>query len=168
MQSNIVLGVDPGYERVGYAIVIKEERKKEEVLVSGCIRTSADDPFAARLHQIGQEIEQLISKHHPTILAIEDLYFANNAKTAMAVSQARGVIIYTASCHNLKCFEYTPLQIKSTITGSGRADKKQMMALIPRLATIHTVPKLDDEYDAIAVALTCFAREHLLACQRKR
>ncbi|MDP3989493.1 MAG: crossover junction endodeoxyribonuclease RuvC [bacterium] len=160
MQSNIrILGIDPGYERLGYAIVEKPLRGKEIVTASGCIRTKANTPFFGRLKEVGEEVERIISQYKPTILAIEQLYFATNAKTVMSVSEARGVILYAGARNGLSVFEYTPLQIKTTVTGDGRADKKQLMFMIPKLATIESKPKLDDEFDAIAVALTCFARE---------
>jgi len=156
-----ILGIDPGYERLGYAVVEKSPHKKETVLVSGCIRTSATTTFFERLGELGTRIEDIIIAHTPHVLAIEKLYFATNAKTVMAVSEARGVIIYSAVRHGLAIYEYTPLQIKTTIAGDGRADKKQIMFMIPRLVTLADTPKLDDEFDAIAVALTCSVRERI-------
>lgn len=143
---------------MGYAIVEKIPRSKERVVVSGCIQTSSKDSFFDRLTTIGNEVETLIQNYQPDAVALEKLFFATNAKTAMSVSEARGVIIYATLRSQTPIAEYTPLQIKTTIAGSGRADKKQMMSIIPRLCQIEKMPKLDDEFDAIAIALTYIAR----------
>ena len=154
-----ILGIDPGYERLGVAIIEKDigTGGKEVLLHSGCIQTSAQLPFSERLRILGAEIEELIKKYKPHSLTIEKLYFQNNQKTAMNVAQAIGVIIYIAKSHGLEVFEYTPLQIKSACAGSGRADKKQIMTMLPHLIKIDKSIKYDDEYDAIAVGLTHLA-----------
>ncbi len=152
-----VLGVDPGYERVGVAIVEQDEKGKETLLYSDCIRTNKDLPHAVRLASIARELEKVISKYSPHMLAAETLFFNVNQKTAMLVAEARGVIITAGSLKNIAIHEYSPLQIKIATTGDGRADKKQIIAMIPRLIKLARKDLLDDEYDAIAVALTCLA-----------
>ncbi len=153
-----ILSIDPGFERVGVAIIDHQERI--DVLVySACFKTSASLPLHERLKRIGLEVERLIKKHKPKALAIEKLYFTTNQKTVMGVSEARGVIIYCATKNNLKIFEYTPPQIKVAVTGYGRANKKMVMSMVPRLIKIKVLTNSDDELDAIAIGLTCLACE---------
>lgn len=152
-----ILGIDPGYERCGIAIIEKDSHiqgNKETVLFSSCLRTSPSLSLEKRLHSIGTEIESLIKKFHPDCAAIEELYFAKNTKTAMQVAEARGVIRYVLENNNLPCIEYHPNTIKIAITGHGGADKTAISDMIPRLVVLDTTKKIDDELDAIAVALT--------------
>lgn len=154
-----ILGIDPGYDRLGLAIIEKLSRGKEVLVFSECFQTSNKDPIQMRLFQIGQEVARVIDKYKPECAAIENLFIAVNQKTAMRVSESRGIILYELFRQSLPVSEYTPLQIKSAITGDGRSDKTRIMKMIEILITI---PKnherankiLDDEYDAIAVALT--------------
>ncbi|HZS43222.1 MAG TPA: crossover junction endodeoxyribonuclease RuvC [Candidatus Paceibacterota bacterium] len=156
-----ILAVDPGYERLGVAIIKKNPGEKERVIYSNCFKTSAKQPFEERLLLIGQEIKRLIKEFEPAALAIETLYFTNNQKTAMHVSEVRGVVTYEALCASMKLFEYTPLQIKVAVTGYGGGDKKQVISMIEKLVTIDKNIAHDDEYDAIAVGLTYFATARL-------
>ena len=151
-----VLAIDPGYERIGIA-VIEKVNGKEKLIFSSTFKTLKKDKFIDRMFQIGQEIEKIIEKYHPEFFAIEKLFFNTNQKTATNVSEIRGALIYLALRNNLKVFEYTPLQIKVAVTGQGRADKKQVMFMIERLIKIENEIKYDDEYDAIACGLTFFA-----------
>lgn len=152
-----VLGIDPGYERLGVAIVEKNAAGKEVVIFSDCIRTDKKFSHPERLAIIAKSLESLIEEYSPSALSVETLFFENNQKTAMLVAEARGVILVSGSSKNLPVYEYSPLQIKVATTGDGRADKKQMIAMIPRLVKITREHMLDDEYDAIAIALTCLA-----------
>lgn len=158
-----VLGIDPGYERLGISIVAKNllaknpADKKEVVIYSDCFKTSAKIPFEERLLSIGQEIERVIKKFEPSALSIENLFLSNNQKTAMRVSEVRGVILYQAMAHGLTVTEYTPLQIKSAVGSHGRSDKTAMTKMIHHLVNIPKKIQHDDEYDAIAAALTYFA-----------
>lgn len=152
-----VLGIDPGFERIGIAII--EKKQKDTLVYSECFKTSARIPFHKRLTAIGSEIERVIKKYKPEALAIEKLYFTTNQKTVMGVSEARGVIVYSASKNGLEIFEYTPPQIKVAITGYGKADKKMIMNMIPKLIGMDSAINSDDELDAIAIALTCLASE---------
>lgn len=154
-----VLAIDPGYERLGIAIIEKSSSKKDTLLYSDCFRTSAKDPFEERLLQIGDEVERIISLYTPTIYATEQLYFSNNQKTAMQVAEARGVLSYISKKHSLTAFEYSPLQIKSAVTGHGKSDKTQVAKMVPLLIAVPNKKMLDDEYDAIAIGLTCLASE---------
>lgn len=153
-----VLAIDPGYERLGIAVLEKNESsRKESLLFSECFQTSAKQPFYDRLSLLGTEVERIIQEYSPSHLAIESLFFYNNQKTAMRVSESRGAVIYQAKKDELQIFEYTPLEIKQAITGDGRADKKQISLLLPKLITISKNIRYDDEFDAIAIGLTHFA-----------
>ncbi len=154
-----ILGIDPGYDRVGIAIIEKEGKNKETLVFSECFQTSSKDSFYVRLRQVGKKIEEVIYKHSPNALAIESLFITKNQKTAMKVSEARGVIIYEAVKAGLPVYEYTPLQIKVAVTGHGGSDKAQVTKMIPLLVKLTIKKALDDEYDAIAVALSCIAHE---------
>ncbi len=152
-----VLGIDPGYERIGVAVVEKKPKGKDELVYSTCIITSNKLPHSERLRIIGDEIKNIIHEYEPTHLAIEKLFFNENQKTALLVSEARGVILYVSCAFGLIVREFTPLEIKIAITGYGRADKKQMINMVPRLIALKKEILLDDEFDAIAAALTYMA-----------
>lgn len=152
-----ILGIDPGYERLGIAILEKNLGKKEQVLFSECFKTSAKKEFAVRLLEIGQEVKQVIEKYKPEALAIETLFLNTNQKTAMYVAEARGVVIYEAKKAGLQIFEASPPQIKSAVTGYGKADKAQIIKMVKLLVGFQKDSKKresDDELDAIAIALT--------------
>ncbi|MEK7459726.1 MAG: crossover junction endodeoxyribonuclease RuvC [Patescibacteria group bacterium] len=157
-----ILGIDPGYERLGIAILEKTSGK-EKVVFSECFKTSAKLKFEERIFLIGIEIKNIIKKYKPEILAIETLFLNTNQKTAMRVAEVRGVIIYEGISSQLKIFEVSPLQIKIAITGYGRADKKQILKMVEKLVDLNydkkqqESQKNDDELDAIAIALTAFA-----------
>lgn len=155
-----ILAIDPGYERIGIAIIEKTFEKKDSLVFSECFNTSTKIPFAERLRNIGEEVEKVINKYKPEALAIETLYFTTNQKTVMGVSEARGTIIYVAAKNNLKIYEYTPPQIKVAVTGYGKASKDMVMSMVPKLIDIKKEIKSDDELDAIACGLT------LLACEK--
>jgi len=151
-----IIAIDPGYERLGIAI-LEKETGKETLVFSECFKTLATEKHEERLRQIGEKIEKTIKEYKPEAMSIETLFFQTNAKTAMKVSEARGVILYTAAKNKLKIAEFTPLQIKVAVTGYGKSDKEQVIAMIPRLVKTEKVIKHDDEYDAIACGLTFFA-----------
>ena len=151
-----ILGIDPGYDRVGVAVLEKQSRQ-EVVLFSDCLLAGAKLEFAERLVTIGNQVEKIIKKWQPDILAIEKLFFAANQKTAMRVAETRGMIIYLGQKHSLRVREFTPLQVKMSVSGYGRADKKQVTEMVCRLTKMEKKPRYDDEYDAVAVALTCLA-----------
>jgi crossover junction endodeoxyribonuclease RuvC len=151
-----VLAFDPGYERLGVA-VIEKEKGKEKLVFSDCVRTDATLPFPARLHLIGHAAEGLIKKWKPDCVALEEVYFENNAKTAMQVAKVTGALSYLASAHQLPLHTYTPLQVKAAVTGSGRADKRAVALMVGKLIVLPAAKRLDDELDAIAVGITCLA-----------
>lgn len=153
-----ILGIDPGYERLGIAVLEKNKGdKKEKVIYSDCFKTSAKIPFAERLLLLGKEIERVINMYKPDGLAIETLFFQNNQKTAMNVAEVRGMILYLAKCAGLTIQEFTPLQVKVAVAGYGAGDKRAVTDMVTKLVVIEKEIKHDDEYDAIAIALTGFA-----------
>lgn len=162
VKEKTILSIDPGYERLGICVLRKNLiTKKINIIHSECFKTSKDQDFQDRLFCIGTYIEDIIKKHQPSDIAIESLFMNTNQKTALKVSEVKGVLIYISKKSGLKVYEYTPLQIKSAVTGSGRSDKtavqKMLYLLIPELKNM--TKKIDDEYDAIACGLTHFAFE---------
>jgi len=153
-----IISIDPGYERVGIA-VLEKEGDKNHLLFSECFKTKAGEPLSERIMLIGKEVEKIINEFKPEALAIEKLYFTTNQKTAMGVSEARGVIINEAKQKGLAVFEYTPLQVKIAVTSYGKASKSQVISMVKKLIKISEEIKSDDEIDAIAVGLTCLASE---------
>lgn len=151
-----IIALDPGFERLGVA-VIEKQNGKETLLHSDCIRTDASLPFPERLKQLGTQVEALIEEWQPGGMALEELYFQKNEKTAMKVAEVRGVLKYLATTHDLPLHEYTPQQVKIAVTGYGRSDKAAVAAMVPRLLALPARKRLDDEMDAIAVGITCLA-----------
>jgi crossover junction endodeoxyribonuclease RuvC len=153
-----ILGIDPGFERLGIAILEKNKGDKKEILLfSECFKTSAKLAFNERLHLIGEEVKRIIKKYQPEVLSIETLFLTTNQKTVMHVAEARGVVIYEATSSGLKIFEASPPQIKIATTGYGKANKEQVMKMVRILVVVDKNKNSDDELDAIAIALTAFA-----------
>ena len=156
-----VLAIDPGYGRCGVAVVEKNGGGKEILLYSACIETSAKSEFADRLAQVANECGRLIAAYAPDCLAMEKLYFQTNQKTAMRVAEVRGALINTAQGAGIEVFEYTPGEVKSAAAGSGSADKKAVARMLHALMKIEKEILFDDEYDAIAIAVTHLARARI-------
>jgi len=155
-----ILAFDPGFERLGAAVVEKINGK--EVLVhSECVRTSAKDAFPVRLQQIGAAAEALIQQFKPDAVALEEIFFGKNEKTGVQIAEVRGMLTYIAMSKGLTVYDYTPLEVKIAITGYGKSDKTAVAAMVPRLVRLPSRQRLDDELDAIAVGLTCLASVRL-------
>jgi len=152
-----IISIDPGYERLGIAIVDKEQNQKEILVHSECFKTSKKDPHGLRLAHIGIRMQELIKEYTPEALAIESLFFTNNQKTVIQVAEARGVILSECVRAGMEVFEYSPPQIKLAVTGYGKSDKNAIMKMIPLIIKVTKEIKHDDEFDAIAVGLTFFA-----------
>lgn len=153
-----IIAIDPGYERLGIAVLEKNPGDKRESLVySDCFKTSSSLPHSERLRLIGEELERVIEEHSPAALAAETLFFSTNRKTAMHVAEARGVILYAAARKGLEIRELSPGEIKTAVSGYGRSGKDEMMKIVPMLVKIGKTIKYDDEFDAIAVGLAFFA-----------
>jgi crossover junction endodeoxyribonuclease RuvC len=154
-----IISIDPGYERLGIAILEKEKGGKDTYVYSECFKTSKDLPHAQRLALIATKLKEIIEEYKPLNLSIEKLFLATNQKTAMLVSEARGVILAECARYGLGVFEYSPPQIKLAVCGSGSADKKSIIKMVPLLIKVPPSIKIDDEFDAIAIGLTLFAIE---------
>ena len=152
----IILGIDPGYAIVGWG-VIRYERGKFIPVDFGAITTPAGMPFNRRLEVLYDELTALLTRYTPDSVAVEKLYFQTNAKTAIDVAQARGVTMLALQKKGVPVFEYTPLQVKSAVTGFGQAQKPQVMEMTKRLLRLKAVPKPDDTADALAIAI-CHAQ----------
>ncbi len=148
----IILGIDPGYAIVGFGI-IKYEKGRLSVIDFGAITTPAGMEFPERLRCIYEDLSYLFDKYKPDAMAVEKLFFNTNKKTAVDVAQARGVILLAAKMHGAECFEYTPLQVKQSVVGYGRAEKKQVQEMTRQLLGLSAVPKPDDTADALAMAI---------------
>jgi len=153
-----VLGIDPGLAITGWSIVDFDKKGNIDLIDFGAIYTKKGVELKDRLTDIYKDIHELIEKFKPNICGMETLLFCNNAKTAIAVGEARGVILLTLSEFNLPLYEFTPLQVKSSITGYGKADKRQVQENVKTLCNLDELPKPDDAADAVAVAIACFDR----------
>ena len=147
-----ILGIDPGYAILGYGILDKTGNRFS-VVDYGAVLTEAGMGMPDRLRVLYDELREIIEKYQPEEAAIEELFFNNNAKTAILVGEARGVAVLACAHSNLKISEYTPLQIKQALVGYGRADKKQVQAMVKAILNLEQVPKPDDTADALAAAI---------------
>lgn len=159
-----VLAFDPGYERLGAAVLEKRTDDKrglrggsEILLHSECIRTSPKLKFNERLRDLGAAAEALIEKWKPECIALEEVFFEKNAKTAMQVAEVRGALMYIAAARGLTVHHYSPGEVKIAVTGYGASTKSAIALMIPKLLSLSPRTRLDDELDAIAVGITCLA-----------
>ena len=147
------LGIDPGYDRLGVAIIDSET--KPNIVFSECFSPKKTQTYQEKIHSIGTHITDIIQTYNPQEISIEQIFFTNNQKTAMDVSAVRGAIIYCAMKEKVSVFEYSPTQIKMAVTGFGKSNKQQIKKMVSLLTNIQEDTKrLDDEIDAIAIALT--------------
>lgn len=149
-----ILGIDPGLADTGFG-VIEKNKGNLSAIDFGCIKTKAGVPDKQRLVEIHTSINQLIKKYKPDIITVEKLFFGKNVKTAMSVSQARGVIILAVGKNKSELVEYTPLQVKQALTGYGQASKDQVKAMVKIILKLAQPPKSDDAADALAIAICC-------------
>jgi crossover junction endodeoxyribonuclease RuvC len=152
-----VLAIDPGYDRLGVAIMEYVDGE-EHLIFSDCVLTDKKSELPERLFTVGQAVSDLIKKHQPDTVAIETLFFNKNITTAIGVAQARGIIIYLAKEAGLTVHEFGPQEIKVAVTGYGNSDKTAVFSMVNRLVPNVPEKALDDEYDAIAVGITCLAQ----------
>ena len=150
-----IIGIDPGMAIVGYCILDVEKNGDLSLISSGSIQTSSKESEESRLLEIYNDIKTIINKFKPDVASVEKLFFFKNQKTVMPVSQARGVIIMALAQENLQIFEYTPIEIKQSLTGYGRATKDEVAKLVKICLNNCKIPKLDDTVDAIAIAICC-------------
>jgi len=154
MSTKRVLGIDPGTGICGFGVVQYVTHKQPRMVTAGVITTPAHTPLADRLLDIYESLNQIIDETHPDEVSIEKLYFNQNITTGITVAEARGVCILVARQRNIPVYEYTPLQIKQTLTGYGRAAKKQMQEAVREYLNMQEVVKPDDAADALAAAIT--------------
>lgn len=166
--DEIILGVDPGFGRMGWGVVKKEKNGVWRALGWGCVNTSAKLSLSERLLVLRDELLKVFKKYRPTEAAVEKLFFFNNAKTAMDVGQARGVILLTLIDCGLSVDEYTPLQVKQAMTGYGKAEKGQIQKMVAIILGLKEKIKSDDAADALAVALCAGQnKEWKKKCEKK-
>lgn len=148
-----ILGIDPGIARCGWGVV-QIENGKLKMENCGCVETKNGLPIEKRLKTVYEQITKIIKKYNPDVLAIEELFFNTNAKTAFVVGQARGVVLLSSAIANIPVAIYTPLQVKVAVTGYGKAEKLQVGKMVKTLLKLKEIPKPDDVTDALAIALT--------------
>ena len=148
----IILGIDPGFAITGYGI-IKQVGNRFQVIDYGAITTLAGVPLPKRLLTLTLELESIISRYQPDVVAVEELFFCNNAKTAIAVGHGRGVAVTAAARAGIEVYEYTPMQVKQAVVGYGRASKAQIQQMVKAILGLAEIPKPDDVADALAVAI---------------
>ena len=148
-----ILGIDPGTATTGYGVVVSSPKKSVRCVSYGCITTAKEKSAGERLAILEKELQQVLREYKPDAVVVERLYFFKNLKSAMPVSEARGVILLTIAKKKLPVFELTPLQVKMAITGYGRADKKQMQRMVQQTLRLPQPPKPDDAADALGLAI---------------
>lgn len=149
-----ILGIDPGTGILGFGVIEVSQGNKMQLVTAGVVRTPAHTPLPERLEEIFDGLNEIIAETKPQVMSIEKLFFAQNVTTAMSVSHARGVAMLVGHKAKLEIAEYTPQQIKQTLTGYGKADKKQMQEMVRMQLNLTEVPKPDDAADALATAMT--------------
>ena len=163
--SKTILGIDPGYDRLGWAVGTPQGDNWQKVAY-GCIETDSRNTLIERYQALSNELEAIIKTHQATVVAIESLFFFKNQKTALKVSEARGVIIKTCLDQGLEIAEFTPLQIKQAVTGYGRADKKSVEKMVRMQLSLGQRKIIDDAIDALGIMLTYKAQHKLLDLQK--
>lgn len=159
-QEKIVLGIDPGLADTGYGVIC-QNGNDISVVAYGSIKTAAKQPLAKRLEIIEHQINHIIQKYKPSRAGVEQLFFCTNVKTAIAVGQARGVVLLTLSKNKIPLTECTPLQVKQAVTGYGQADKKQIQQMVKTILKLKELPRPDDAADALAIAI-CVGNQSFL------
>jgi len=151
--KKIILGIDPGIADTGFGVIEKERDGRMVCLEYGSIRTSSKDNFEDRLLKLYNELNDVIKKYEPNLIAVEELFFNKNVKTALIVGQARGVILLAVKKSGAQFLEFTPLQVKQSVSTYGRANKRQVQEMVKLILNLKEIPKPDDAADALAVAI---------------
>lgn len=149
-----ILGIDPGTATTGFGVIEFEQGKTALTLDYGVVATDKNLPMSNRLAILYDDLSAIITQHRPDVVAVEQLFFARNVTTAIAVGQARGVVLLVVARARLPIVEYTPLQVKQAVTGYGRADKKQVQHMVQSILHLKSLPRPDDAADALAIAIT--------------
>lgn len=153
--NKIVLGIDPGTARMGYGVLRHTTGQNPQIIDYGTLTTKAKTDEHLRLASLSQDLDNILKKHNPDVVAVEDIFYAHNQKTVVQVAQARGVALLAAAQKQKLCYSFTPLQVKQAVAGYGQADKKQVQKMVQSLLSLEEVPKPDDAADALAVAICC-------------
>jgi crossover junction endodeoxyribonuclease RuvC len=151
----LVLGIDPGTANTGYGVVRGGGAAQPVLVECGVIRTRSRDPLPARLREIYEGVGELIERHKPDALSVEDVFYSRNVRTTVVLGHARGVILLAAEQHGLAVNEFAPAEIKKAVVGTGSATKEQVQFMITRLLRLKTVPQPNDAADGVAAALAC-------------
>lgn len=154
LAPSYILGIDPGFGRLGLAI-IEKLAGNQKLIHSECFETNSKESHPNRLLLLAEKILETIKKYHPDEMAVETLLFSKNQKTALQVAEARGVILLEAARSKVPVREFNPNQVKLAVTGYGKSDKKQIISMVGKLLKMEPKKRHDDEFDAIAIALTC-------------
>lgn len=156
----IIMGIDPGTAIMGYGL-IEQKGSSLRAIAYSCWRTPAHTPLAERLLMLYKELDAFLREYSPDHMAVEELFFNSNAKTALAVGQARGIVLLASAQHGVPVFEYTPLQMKQAVAGYGKAEKKQVQQMVKSLLKLREIPRPDDTADALGLAI-CHAHSYAL------
>lgn len=154
----VILGIDPGTAITGYGLIQKQGNHLKRIAF-GAILTAPETHMALRLQKIYRELQKVIEQYRPDVMAVEQLFFNKNVRTALTVGQARGVVLLAGAEAGLNIIEYTPLQVKMAVVGYGRAEKKQVQEMVRILLCLNEIPKPDDAADALAIAI-CHANSY--------
>jgi crossover junction endodeoxyribonuclease RuvC len=164
----IILGVDPGTQVTGYGVVSGANANAMSLVECGVIRTQARDPLPSRLREIHDGISDVIARHRPDVVSIEDVFYARNVKTTVTLGHARGVILLAAEQRNVRVHEISPAEIKKAVAGTGAATKEQVQFMLTRLLRLKSAPKPADAADGVAAALGYMMGAHLEAARALR
>jgi crossover junction endodeoxyribonuclease RuvC len=156
----LILGIDPGTAVTGYGVV-RTGASSHDLVECGVIRTRADRPLPERLHEISEGVRELITRHRPDTMAVEDIFYARNVRTSLVLGHARGVILLAGQAAGLAIHEYPPAEVKKAITGTGSATKVQIQFMVAKLLRLKQPPQPADAADGVATALTCAMRAPL-------
>lgn len=159
----IVLGIDPGTAVTGYGVVSGDRGGQARLIECGIIRTKARDPLASRLQEIHSGVVELIQRHRPDMMSIEDVFYARNVRTTIVLGHARGVILLAAADAQIEIAEYPPAEIKKAVVGTGSATKEQVQFMVTRILRLKSPPQPADASDGVAAALACLMSSHIKA-----
>jgi crossover junction endodeoxyribonuclease RuvC len=161
MRPNLILAADPGYDRLGLAI-LSRDGSKEKVLMSRCATSTKGLTLSERIAELEVQVSAVLKEYAPDAIAFEKIFFNQSTSTALGVAQVRGMLQTLAGQHSLPVFEYSPQEVKIAVTGYGKAEKRAVFAMVERLVPLADRKRLDDEIDAIAVGITCLTSTRAL------
>jgi crossover junction endodeoxyribonuclease RuvC len=161
-----VLGVDPGTAATGYGVVVREDGGAVSLAECGVVRTTPDAPLPVRLREIHEALGQVLDRHAPDVMAVEDVFYGKNVRTTVMLGHTRGVIVLAASLRDVPVADYSPAEVKNAIVGTGRATKEQVQFMVKKLLRLKTVPSPSDAADGVAIALCHLQGARLAALTR--